>query len=71
VKNEEPAGFMYDLKFDDTPLNDEDRVDSSHGFQLVVDARSSLFLQGATIDWETQSDGEAGFRFDNPHAVKR
>jgi iron-sulfur cluster assembly accessory protein len=70
VKNAEPTGFMYDLKFDETPLSDHDLVDSSHGFQLVVDARSSLFLEGATIGWEIQADGKAGFKFDNPNAVK-
>jgi iron-sulfur cluster assembly accessory protein len=70
VKNEGPTGFIYDLQIDDS-INDSDFVDKSHGFMLVVDPKSSIYLDGATIDWQTQSDGQAGFKFDNPNAVER
>jgi iron-sulfur cluster insertion protein len=70
VKNEGPTGFMYDLKSDDS-INDSDFVDRSHGFLLVVDPKSSIYLDGATIDWHTQADGQAGFKFDNPNAVEK
>jgi iron-sulfur cluster assembly accessory protein len=70
VKNEGPTGFMYDLQIDES-INDSDFVDRSHGFALVVDPKSSLYLKGATIDWQTQPDGQAGFKFDNPNAVQK
>ncbi len=70
VKNEGPTGFMYDLQIDQS-ISDSDFVDRSHGFTLVVDPKSSLYLGGTTIDWQTQSDGQAGFKFDNPNAVQQ
>jgi iron-sulfur cluster insertion protein len=70
VKNEGPTGFVYDLQIDDS-IDDSDFVDRSHGFTLVVDPKSSLYLDGATIDWQTQPDGQAGFKFDNPNAVQQ
>ncbi len=70
VKSEGPTGFMYDLQIDDS-IDDSDFVDKSHGFTLVVDPKSSIYLDGATIDWQAQPDGQAGFKFDNPNAVER
>lgn len=70
VKNEGPTGFSYDLQIDDS-VRDTDWIDKSHGFVLVVDPTSSLFLDGATIDWQTLPDGTSGFKFDNPNAVEQ
>lgn len=70
VKNDGPTGFMYDLQIDES-ITDSDFVDRSHGFTLVVDPKSSLYLEGVTIDWQTQSDGQAGFKFENPNAVQQ
>lgn len=70
VKSGGTTGFMYDMQIDQT-INDTDLIDRSHGFTLVVDPRSSLFLEGATLDWQTQSDGQAGFKFENPNAVSQ
>jgi len=61
---------MYDMKFDDTFERDKDYMDDVNGIKVVVDKRSSLFLMGATIDWQTGPDGRQGFKFDNPNAVK-
>lgn len=61
---------MYDLKFDDRVSRDDDYLDEQNGIQIVVDKRSALFLEGATIDWQTTPDGRQGFHFDNPNAVK-
>ena len=68
VKYEGPTGFMYDLQIDDS-INASDLVDKSHGFTLVVDRESAIYLDGTTIDWQFQSDGQAGFKFDNPRAM--
>ena len=71
VKNDGPTGFMYDLKIDDAKPTDSDIVDDSKGFALIMDTKSSLYLDGATIDWETRPDGSAGFKFDNPNAIEQ
>ncbi len=71
VKNDGPTGFMYDLKIDDVALNGTDLLDNTNGFLLVTDVKSSLYLDGATIDWETKPDGSAGFKFDNPNAIQQ
>jgi iron-sulfur cluster assembly accessory protein len=69
VKNDGPTGFRYSLKIDDA-VDESDFVDTTHGFTLAVDRASSLLLEGTTIDWQTQPDGQAGFKFDNPNAVQ-
>jgi iron-sulfur cluster assembly protein len=70
VKNEGSTGFMYDLQIDDS-IDETDFVDNFYGFALVVDPKSSIYLDGATIDWQTQPDGQAGFKFENPNAVEK
>jgi iron-sulfur cluster assembly protein len=70
VKGEGSTGFRYDLRIDDW-FDPSDFVDKSHGFTLVVDPKSAIYLEGATIDWQTSPDGQAGFKFDNPNAVEQ
>jgi len=69
VKKDSPAVFRYDLQLDDS-VRDADWIDRSNGFLLVVDPTSSIFLERATIDWQTPPDGTAGFKFNNPNAVE-
>lgn len=68
VTGEGVAGYLYDLKIQDLPVDDNDRVDTSHGFILAVASQDAPMLQGSTISWETQADGTQGFKFDNPNA---
>lgn len=63
------TGFKYDLQFDDRVEPDKDFVDEMDGFAVVIDQTSSLFLEGASIDWQVTEDGKEGFHFDNPNAV--
>lgn len=70
ILNDGPTGFKYDLKVDDA-IRDADFVDDSAGVTIVVDARSSVFVEGATIDWRTDPDGRSGFTFDNPNALPK
>jgi iron-sulfur cluster assembly accessory protein len=70
VRRTGPTGFSYGLELDEK-LGVTDFVDESHGFRVVVDSVSYVFLDGTTIDWVTQADGSAGFKFDNPNAVKK
>lgn len=69
VKEVGPNGFAYDLQVEPPPWKQDDVVTHSHGFALVVSPRDSVYLDGLKIDWETQADGTAGFRFHNPNAV--
>lgn len=71
VKREGPSGFMYDLQIEPTPWSDQDFVDQSHGFAIVVSPRDSIYLDGATIDWESRPDGTEGFKFHNPNAIEQ
>jgi iron-sulfur cluster assembly accessory protein len=66
---EGPTGFTYDLKFDRKLDVKNDYLHNDDGILTVVDKRSALFLEGATIDWQTTADGQQGFKFDNPNAV--
>jgi iron-sulfur cluster assembly accessory protein len=70
VKREGPTGFMYDLQIESPPWGDNDLVDRSNGFTIVVSPRDSIYLDGATIDWETRPDGTEGFKFNNPNAIE-
>jgi iron-sulfur cluster assembly protein len=52
--------------------NFDAKVDSKydcHGVTLVVDKKSSLYLDGTTVDFYEGLD-KRGFTFDNPNAVK-
>jgi len=64
------TGFMYDLTFDDRIDDENDYIDEVDGIMVIVDKRSSLFLEGATIDWQVSPDGQQGFHFENPNAVE-
>jgi iron-sulfur cluster assembly protein len=65
------GGFVYDMKVDAQLDPTNDYLCDSEGIQILVDKRSALFLEGATIDWQTTPDGRQGFKFDNPNAVKQ
>jgi len=63
------SGFSYSLGFD---RNYDEKVDSKtqqHGVSMVVDKKSSLYLDGTTVDF-SESIEKRGFTFDNPNAVK-
>jgi iron-sulfur cluster assembly protein len=70
VKGDGATGFTYDLDFAEKANPNVDFLGSSEGVKVVVDQRSALFLEGATIDWEVMPDGKSGFRFNNPNATK-
>ncbi|WP_197204005.1 HesB/IscA family protein [Crateriforma conspicua] len=71
VKRDGPTGFMYDLQIESPPWADDDLVDQTNGFTMVVSPRDSIYLDGATIDWETRPDGTEGFKFHNPNAIEQ
>jgi iron-sulfur cluster assembly protein len=63
------SGFNYTLGFDRAFDETKDTKYDCFGVQVVVDKKSSLYLDGTTIDW-FDSIEKRGFTFDNPNAVK-
>ncbi len=63
------SGFSYALGFDTTVDEMADSKSHQHGVQIVVDRKSSLYLDGTTLDFHDGLD-KRGFTFDNPNAVK-
>jgi len=63
------SGLSYDFRFDEEFDDANDNKTEQHGITLVVDKKSSLFLEGTTVDWHEGIDAR-GFTFNNPNAVK-
>ena len=62
------SGFSYKLKFD-SEKKESDKVFNSKGVQIVVDAKSLLYLMGMNLDFDGGLEGK-GFTFYNPNAKK-
>jgi len=60
------SGFSYVLKYEDDPPRDRDVVFEEHGVKIVVDKKSLIYLNGATLDWE-KTLMKQGFKFINPN----
>ncbi len=60
------SGFQYQMTLD-KQANADDKVIEKDGLKVFVDARSFLYLHGATVDYVETLTG-AGFKFDNPNA---
>lgn len=65
------SGFMYGLGFvsEDDVNAETDILEDFDGLKVVVDKKSLLFLDGATIEWIDDID-QRGFKFLNPNAKK-
>ena len=60
------SGFQYSMDFENAP-KDGDITLEQDGLKLFVDAMSSMYLQGVTVDYVVGLQG-AGFKFINPNA---
>ena len=60
------SGFQYTMDFEQES-RDGDVVLVQGGLKLFVDAMSSMYLQGVTVDYVQGLQG-AGFKFNNPNA---
>ena len=60
------SGFQYSMDFENVP-KDGDVTMEQDGVRLFVDAMSSMYLQGVTVDYVVGLQG-AGFKFNNPNA---
>ncbi len=63
------SGFSYSLGFDKDYDEKVDAKYECHGVEVVVDKKSSLYLDGTTVDFYEGIE-KRGFTFDNPNAVK-
>ncbi|MHA3683058.1 HesB/IscA family protein [Leucobacter sp. HY1910] len=61
------SGLIYQLFFDEREL-ENDAVANFDGVEVVVDAMSVPYLDGASIDFE-DSIQKQGFTIDNPNAA--
>lgn len=63
------SGFQYALGFDSNFDAKADSKFDCHGVSVVVDKKSALYLDGATVDFYDSLE-KRGFTFENPNAVK-
>ena len=61
------SGFQNKLDLDTTFNEKTDILSEQHGIELVVDKKSLLYLQGATVDFHEDLNAR-GFRITNPQA---
>jgi iron-sulfur cluster insertion protein len=61
------AGFQYDLYFEETPTDMDERF-QSNGVDLFVDPLSYQYLDGTEIDYVEGAHG-SGFKFGNPNVT--
>ena len=61
------SGFQYGLDLIDEDVNDSYEQFDQHGVKLVIDPKSYLYLNGATIDY-VETVMQSGFTFNNPNA---
>ena len=68
VKGGGCSGLSYTINFDDK-IGEFDTVTEVDGVKVIVDAKSAIYLQGMTLDF--QKDLVSGaFKFINPNATK-
>lgn len=63
------SGMSYKLGFDQEPVKPTDKVFEKEGFNLVIDAKSYLYLVGTELDFSDGLNG-TGFVFNNPNAKR-
>lgn len=59
------SGLSYDMAF--TEERDGDTVVEFEGFKVFLDRKSTIYLSGITLDFQTGLEGR-GFVFQNPQA---
>lgn len=60
------SGMAYILEFVDG-LNDDDDLYTIDGVNIIIDAKSLIYLQGIELDFIKEGLNE-GFQFNNPNA---
>jgi len=62
------SGFQYGFTLDDQGAQEDDFVIEKDGVELLVDALSSQYVQGAEVDWQESVQGSQ-FAIRNPSAT--
>ena len=68
VKGGGCSGLSYTINFDEK-IGQYDTVYEFEGVKVIVDAKSSIYLQGTQLDFQKDLMGGA-FKFVNPNAEK-
>jgi len=58
------SGFSYSMSFENSP-GMMDKMYDSHGFKLIVDQASLIYLENVEVDFVESLEG-SGFKFNNP-----
>jgi len=61
------SGMQYGFTLDDQGAQEDDFVIEKDGVELLVDAMSSQYVQGAEVDWQESVQGSQ-FAIRNPNA---
>ncbi len=64
------SGFQYSLGFDKDFDAKDDHKFTHHNIDVIVDKKSSLYLDDTIIDFYDDGLEKRGFTFNNPNAVK-
>lgn len=64
------SGFQYSFSLDEEYNEEKDSLYEQDGLNIVVDKRSSLYLEGTTVDFHDALD-KRGFTFHNPNHTGR
>ena len=62
------SGLQYGMTFDDE-VRADDADWTAHGLRMLVDPISARYLQGASIDYQSDNMLAGAFKIDNPNAV--
>ena len=62
------SGFSYMLDLTEEAKGDSDKELESNGVKMLIDEKSSLYLDGTEIDFKDEVMGR-GFVFKNPNAT--
>ena len=62
------SGFQYGFSLEELPPAEDDLTFEKNGIEIVVDAMSLQYLQGAEIDYADDLSG-ASFKIKNPNAA--
>ncbi len=62
------SGLSYEMGWD-TTVQESDEVAELDGLQLVLDLKSSLYIEGTQLDFSDGLEGK-GFHFSNPQAIR-
>ena len=65
IKTSGCSGLAYILEFVDN-VNEDDQVFESNGVNVIVDAKSLVYLDGTQLDFVKEGLNE-GFKFTNPN----